>query len=81
MALCCHFSLDKSGLRDQQWNLRQLQPAVTLPIWKALSHMHSGSVVRMHFHISHNLERESNDNLNACILAATCVTFRNLLCS
>lgn len=49
MALCYHFPSDKSGLRDQQWHLRQLQPAITLPIWKALSHMHSGSLVRMHF--------------------------------
>ena len=45
MALYCHFPSDKSDLRDQQWDLRELQPAVTLPIWKALSHMHSGSVV------------------------------------
>ena len=63
MALCYHFPSDKSGLRDQQWNLRQLQPAVTLPIWESFEPHAFGFTCTNAFHISHNLERENNDNL------------------
>lgn len=59
MALCCHFPSDKSDLRDQQWNLRELQPAY---LESFEPHAFRFSCMNA-FHISHNLERESNDNL------------------